>query len=90
MSNLLPGTINGRSNCVRRRYNTPESEKNRRSTLTISQKETKDVVKAMKNGRPPGPGCVPIDLIKYGRRTLIKRIKRLMEKCFTTNTIPKE
>jgi Reverse transcriptase (RNA-dependent DNA polymerase) len=56
--------------------------------VTITEEEVRTQLRKMKNGRAPGPGNIPIELIKHGGCTIINRLTRLVNVCYTNITIP--
>lgn len=47
-------------------------------------------VKEMKNGRSPGPGDIPAELIKCGDILLLKKIGNLMNRCSDQPSVQKQ
>lgn len=44
----------------------------------------------LKNGRSPGPGNKPGELIKYGSEKLYYMLKNLFQKCLNTSEVTEE
>lgn len=56
----------------------------------ISRKEVKDICLSLRNGRAPGPGGIPAELIKNGTEKLYEELKTLFQYCISGQDIPKE
>lgn len=56
----------------------------------IELEEFIESVSEMKNGRSAGPGDIPAELIKNGGKTLINRLRHLMNLCMTQKKTPDE
>lgn len=47
----------------------------------INKKEIKNALREMKNGKAPGPGDIPVELVKYGPDILIEMLADIFNKC---------
>lgn len=67
------------------------SIQNDNSKYTIIElEELNKCLAEMKNGRAPGPGDIPAELIKYGGLVLTERLRYLMNLCLRKHKTPKE
>jgi hypothetical protein len=60
------------------------------TNLTFSDIDVDIIIKNMKNGKSPGPGNINLELIKYGRRKVLKLVTKLLNKILQGNNIPQE
>lgn len=58
--------------------------------VTINTREVEDVCQQLKNGRSPGPGNIPAELIKYGSDKLYERLRNLFQRCINESAVPSE
>lgn len=47
----------------------------------ITTQEIRKALNTMKNGKAPGPGDIPIELVKYGPSILLERLAEIFNKC---------
>lgn len=75
----------------RNEYRNDETTHNITQTeYQVTEEELTQVLRNMKTGRAPGPGDIPVDLIKAGGRALIKRICDLINTCCQKVQVPSE
>lgn len=60
------------------------------SPIRVNEREVETICKQLKNGKSPGPGNIAPELIKYGPKVLIKRLRQLFQQCLNNHEIPKE
>ncbi|XP_030765487.1 uncharacterized protein LOC115889574 [Sitophilus oryzae] len=60
------------------------------SPLRINTKEVKQICQTLKSRKSPGPGEIPLELLKYGTDKLYKQFASLFQKCLNGENIPKE
>lgn len=60
------------------------------SPLRINNYEVKNICRSLKNGKSPGPGNIPPELIKYGTEKLFKHLTVLFQNCLNGMEIPEE
>lgn len=58
--------------------------------LEVTYTELEEGIKAMKNGRSPGPGGVPVELVKNGGQSFNKQLLQLINNCLQQYRIPKQ
>lgn len=58
--------------------------------IEIQEEQVTKAIKEMRNGKAPGPGGIPVELIKNGTPKLYRMITKLMNKCINEGNIPKE
>ena len=58
--------------------------------LDVSLDEVVRAIRELKNGKAPGPGSIPSELIKCGTRKLFGCITELMKRCIKGEEVPKE
>lgn len=58
--------------------------------LQITNENTRSALYGMKSGRAPGPGNIPVELLKAGGPILIERITKLISNCCQQIKIPSE
>ena len=54
---------------------------------------TCDIIKAVKeliNDKAPGPGGIPVELVKYGTAKLFECLRKLMQQCIRGDEVPRE
>lgn len=59
-------------------------------TEPITVEEVKDALRKMKNNRSPGPGDLPIELIKHATSTVFGILSTIFNKCLLGDKIPED
>lgn len=59
-------------------------------TVTVDTEVVKNAISKLKNGKAPGPGGIPAELIKYGTDKLFQAITNLVNKCLNGDPVPDE
>lgn len=65
-------------------------QRNANTKVTVTNQEVQAAHFKMKNGRSPGPGDLPIELLKARRPKLIMRLTRLINNCCQQIKVPIE
>lgn len=60
------------------------------SPFRVTRKEVTDICRSLKNGKSPGPGDIPAELIKIGTEKLYDHLRKLFQSCLNGAEIPKE
>lgn len=59
-------------------------------SMEIRVEEVVKAIRELMNGRAPGPGNIPAELIKCGTGKLVNHLRDLLQKCIDGDDIPKE
>lgn len=59
-------------------------------TVSVDVETVRKAVFRLKNGKSPGPGGVPAELIKHGTHNLFQAVTDLINKCLSGQPVPKE
>ena len=54
----------------------------------ITENETKDAIKALKNNKAGGLDEIPAELLKFGEHSMIVALTRLMNRCWAARQVP--
>ena len=60
------------------------------SPIRLTQKEVEEACRSLKNGKSPGPGDIPNELLKIGTKTLHEHLRKLFQECLNGANIPEE
>lgn len=60
------------------------------SPIKITEKEVREQVRFLKNGRAPGPGDICGELLKHGGDKLYRHLTKLFQTCVNKQEIPEE
>lgn len=77
----------GRSDCLgitERETTSPARE------ITVTEERVKRCIKGMKDGKAPGPGEIPSELIKNGTPKLVRIMTKLINSCINKGDIPED
>ncbi|XP_063920769.1 uncharacterized protein LOC135135606 [Zophobas morio] len=58
--------------------------------MRISLKEVEPICKSLKNGKYPGPGDIPTELITAGTNMLYQHFRKLFENCLNGDRVSSE
>jgi hypothetical protein len=60
------------------------------TNVTVSDIDVDITIKNMENGTSPGPGNLNLELIKYGKRKILRLVTKLLNEILKGDNIPQE
>lgn len=78
-----------RSETSSKKENKPHNIQVFASSIRLTEIKITELREAQKNGKPPGPGDIPLELIELGGKQFVKRSTRLIQKCTNADEIPR-